>query len=484
MQKQQQSLDEDLARRQEEYRAAQRVAVESILVGRATAEVVEQQGEQLRRAEVLADDTQYKLDKAARLLKGMTWTGWAGNLFSTNVKPPDSLSQTDSLTEGRSKSNDDNLRLSLERYESFPASCQGAAQAIRNYHANVMVLVQCETDDQKETCVQICDSMHQAAVQQLQELSTKTSLQAYHLQLESDLGILRKRQLESQTQIRVDTIVASSSPPRTGTNDAAAPTDRQKEELFGRKPMSNNPPPASAPSASSTTPTKSPALSQQEQMQTEHLQVISACLGELGQIAQSLNRGLDQQRETMDALDTKSDNVLETSKMVGRRTERLIKDKSWTPSAASVYCATVALRHVDTGKYLAVMGGGDLYLVNKFSSATCVFDLHRRQQGGSKIVGLRSHNNRKWVGQSFLTGSLSCVASQFARREEWEIDHPSSSNETVSTEPTRLLCVSASWGNGGYMQVRPSDFALLIGGATVAESKTAARWILIPQEAS
>jgi hypothetical protein len=479
MQKQQQSLDEELARRQEEYRAAQRVAVESILVGRATAEVVEQQGEQLRRAEVLADDTQYKLDKAARLLKGMTWTGWAGNLFSTNVKPPDSLSQTDSL-ESRSKSNDDNLRLSLERYESFPEPCQGAAQAIRNYHANVMVLVQCETDDQKDTCIQICDSMHQAAVQQLQELSTKASLQAYHLQLDTDLAILRKRQLESQSQIRVDTIVASSSPPRSGTNDVATPTDKQKEELFGRKPMSNNPPSAST----SSTPTKSPALSQQEQMQTEHLQVISACLGEMGHIAQSLNRGLDQQRETIDALDTKSDNVLETSKMVGRRTERLIKDKSWTPSAASVYCATVALRHVDTGKYLAVLGGGDLYLVNKFSSATCVFDLHRRQQGGSKIVGLRSHNNRKWVGQSFLTGSLSCVASQFARREEWEIDHPPSSDNNASTEPTRLLCVSASWGNGGYMQVRPSDFALFIGGATVADSKAAARWILIPQEAS
>ena len=42
----------------EEYMLAQRAAYESILIGRATAEVVHQQGEQLSRAENLIDDTQ------------------------------------------------------------------------------------------------------------------------------------------------------------------------------------------------------------------------------------------------------------------------------------------------------------------------------------------------------------------------------------------------------------------------------------------
>lgn len=486
--RQQLSADAVLAQSQEEYKAAQRLAVESILVGRATAEAVEQQGEQLQRAEALADDTQYKLDKAARLLKGMTWTGWASNLFAANIKPPENSSVSSSrlgVTDNGTGMAASNV-LSLEQYDSFPESCRGATQAIRNYNANIAVLKQCETEMEKETCTQICDSMYTAAIIQLEDLSTVSSIKAYVLQLQADLQLLRKRQTTNQEEIRMDQILATAE-----SLSFFKSNDKQMDELFGRQSASSQL--QTQQSQQDTSPKKS-EITQQEQMQTEHLEVISACLGELGQIAHSLNRGLDQQRETIEALDTKSDNVLETSKMVGRRTERLIQTKSWT-TTTSILCGTVSIRHLESGKYLAVLGGGDLYLVNKLNPATGTFSLYKRpqQSGHSKLVGLQSHNNRKWIGQSFLTGTLSCSANQFSRREEWEMDYSCPDAAAVAAtgggaptsspfaESTRLLCASAGWGQGGYMQVRVSDFAILIGGPSVAESKSAAQWMILPQ---
>ena len=65
--------------REEEYERAQRAAIESITVGRNTLETVTRQGEQLENARNLADETEYKLDKANRVLRGMTWSGWLAN---------------------------------------------------------------------------------------------------------------------------------------------------------------------------------------------------------------------------------------------------------------------------------------------------------------------------------------------------------------------------------------------------------------------
>ena len=74
--------------REEDYIAARRSAVEAVMVGRETLESAVRQGEQLRNAENLADETEYKLDRATRLLKGMTWSGWLANKFTKDVEPP------------------------------------------------------------------------------------------------------------------------------------------------------------------------------------------------------------------------------------------------------------------------------------------------------------------------------------------------------------------------------------------------------------
>jgi ElaB/YqjD/DUF883 family membrane-anchored ribosome-binding protein len=452
----------------EEYLSAQRAAYESILIGRATAEVVHQQGEQLNRAESLVDDTQYKLDRATRLLKGMTWSGWVGNMFSSLPQPASSPAKSTDPAHGP-------LGLpSLSGLDQLPNSCADAVQALKNYHANVTVLRDCETVEQKETCKQICDSMHTYAVQQVRNLSSgqkqRDDMEAYVLQLQNDLGTIRKCQIDYQAQVcgltdgsfvpSTPSLVASTTP------SGSAKMDLEKEELFGRKPVID------APSRAAPSPTKTKL----EQAQDEHLNVIAASLGELGHIAHSLSTGLDSQHKTIESLETKSDNVYETSKMVARRTDRLIQQKSWTSSVKSVFYATVVIRHVETGKYLSVLGN-DLYLVNRFSPISCAFDVHKRQ---GNIIGLKSRSNHKWMGQSFLTGSLTCSASTFGRREEWETDGSSKwTSPTSDAMTTRLLCTSAGWGQGGYIQVTVSNnCAIKIGGVTAADAKVAAQWTM------
>jgi hypothetical protein len=468
---------------EEEYLAAQRAAYESILIGRATAEVVQQQGEQLSRAESLVDDTQYKLDRATRLLKGMTWSGWVGNMFSSVPLPESSPSDGVSSSNTKAANGLTQHGLpSLDRHDNIPSSCHDVLQAVKNYLANVTVLRDCETKEQKETCVQICDTMYTEAMRQIEKLTSErknqSMVEAYIIQLKDDLATIRKRQIDYQAQVCgiLDSSLATTTPIRSIDNASldrstikARKLDQETEELFGRQP------------STSTTQLKVSISSSQkksikEQVQDEHLDVISASLGELGHIAQSLNNGFDQQQRTIESLETKSDNVYEISKMVARRTDRLIQKKSWTSTAKSVFYATVIIRHVETGKYLSVVGS-DLYLVNRYSPISCTFDVHKRQ---GNVVGLKSRSNNKWMGQSFLTGSLLCAASTFGRREEWETDGSSnwtSPARTTDTMITRLLCTSAAWGQGGYIQVRVAEsFAIQIGGMTADESKTAAQW--------
>jgi len=490
--KQQQQQQEQQARL-EEYRSAQRAAVESVYVGRATAEAVQHQGEQLRRADRIADDTQYKLDRATRLLKGMTWSGRVANWFTPEVKAPASLNQTSPSTKDG---------LSLETYDALPPDCQGAAQAIRNYHANVSVLMQCETEEQKVTLRQICDEMHRHAVRQLALLTKDDDdhkaerLQAYTLQLQGDLDQLRHRQLQSQAQIRGLLVEQVLDGGDTADVDTTAGNDNdtaQKEELFGRKPASSSSSPTTKKATSSASPAHSSSSTQQQQQQQDaHLAVLSASLGELGSIANNLNAGLTQQSKLMNNLDTKAEQLHETSQMVGRRADRLVQTKSWTPAKA-VLVGNFGLRHVATGKYLACLHS-ELFLVNQFNPTSCTFGVHQRSSAGgaaassstatTTMVGLQNRGNRKWMGQSFLTGALQCAAGSLGRREEFQLDGNNNNNndDDHPWSNTRLLCASAGWGQGGYLRVHPATFAVSIGGATVADSKNAARWCFIRQE--
>lgn len=416
----------------EEYLSAQRAGVEAVLVGRETLETAVQQGEQLQNAELMADETQHKLEKAGRLLRGMTWSGWISNMVTKDIGPPPETRATD---KGASSPEGGPPRV----YQNVPESCRATAQTIQNYHANVNVMEECETEDQKETCQIICDDMYAAAIRQINLLQDKKEGESYRLEFASHLAVLRKRQQNTQQR-------------RRGLGDPKASPDRT--ELLA------------SPDGQKKSPGKKDLLLQK---QNQHLETISQSLGELGSIAHSLNSAIHEQSSTIDSLDTKSDNNLEKSKQVTRRADRLVQKKSWTP-AKPTYFGSVTIRHLESGKYLCIVKQ-DLYLVPKFHPETCVFALWKRQ---GEIFGLKNKYAGRWVGQNLL-GSLACSAYYFGRREEWEAD--------ADWSRSRLLCTSAGWGAGGYLQVRPRDNAVILGGAGPDELKKASIFVITNQDA-
>ena len=433
----QEQTDDD---RREEYLAAQRAAVEAVHVGRETLNRSVQQGEQLSRAENMAEETEYKLDRAGRILRGMTWSGWVANMFTKSVGPP---------PEYKDKA-DWNVP---SVYESVPGECQETAQAVQNYHANVKVLEACETDEQKETCKVICNSMFDTAERTLGELKkAHPQLEAYNIQFEKDLAVLRNRQKYSQERMRELETVPERPQERSD--------DPNRSELFGSRALNNG----------QKSPPKQKMADPRQKEQDDHLAVMAQSLGELGSIAQNLHISMTQQNETIESLDTKADNITEKSRMVTRRADRITQKKSWAP-AKPTFHGYVSIRHISSGRYLAALNASDLYLVPKFHPDTCVFGLWKRQ---GSIFGIKNQHSKRWAGQN-LFGSLSCSSSSFGRREEWE-----AGDEDWSS--TRLLCASAGWGAGGYLTVRGNDFGLHIGGCTVEERKRADLWRIEDQQ--
>jgi hypothetical protein len=432
--------------RDEEYLSAQRASVEALQVGRATLSQAQAQEEQLNRAESLADETDYKLQKATRILRGMTWSGWVANMFSSNnLGPPPPSSSSGAITAGSSSSTTSSYQ-PPQVYENLPDTCHACAQQIQNYHANVKVLEDCESEELKATCQQVCDQAFGIAMHALQDLhDNQPHVEAYALQFARDLEILRKRQIASQQRVRGLTVVPSGN---------ATTTSKQ---LF---------PQSAAGSVESSVPKQLTETEKIQQQQEQHLDTLSLALGELGSIAKTLNQSMTQQNESLVQLDTKSDNILEQQNMVNRRTERLIQKKSWTPVKPK-FVHLVSIRHVATGQYMSVNSKNEVVLTTTYHHETCVFGVWKRQ---GQIFGLKNEHNRKWVGQN-LFGNLTCTASSFGRREEWE-----ASNDDWRS--TKLLCASAGWGNGGYLLVRRKDYGLILGGNGTQDRNHAATWCI------
>ncbi|GAX24408.1 hypothetical protein FisN_4Lh543 [Fistulifera solaris] len=404
----------------EDCQNAQTAAVETLHIGRATLEQVHQQREQLDRAESIADETQYILDKAGRILRGMTWSGWLANKFTKDIGPPPAVTRSTPISPPLV-------------YENVPETCRAAAQAIQNYHANVKVLETCETDEQRETLLLICRSMYSAAMTQLDELEkSHASVEAYLTEFRSHLTILHEKE-QSLNQSNEQQKISF---------------DRNRAELLKRQGNGSS----------------SSATDAHLQLQENHLDMISKSLSEIGMISHTLASAIGQQAQTIDSLDEKADNITEKSRLVTRRADRLIQNKSWTPVKPTFACH-VSIRHIDSGCYLSVHEG-NLVLQNTFHETTGVFSLWKRQ---GEIFGLKNKESGRWLGQSML-GGISCSAYDFGRREEWEADSDWSTS--------RLLCTSVGWGAGGYLLVNTYNFSIRLGGCGVEERKKADLWCI------
>ena len=278
------------ASREEEYLSAKRAAVEAVEVGRETLAESARQGEQLQNADRLADQTRFALDKSGRILRGMTWSGWLANLVSKDIKEEDYLQvEKNKATEA------------LCCYEDVPEVGSQAAQAIQNMQANLLVLEACETDEQRKMCVQVCDDMYTRAAKEVSKLHSNGDEESLALvkRFLTDLSKLRGRLKACKR--RMQTMASTTE----STTSSAASTPAKKEAAHS--PLSH----------------KDPVFAQQE----EHLEFISQNLGELTDIAHSLHESFATQSKLVDSLDEKSDDILDKSKMVTRRADRLIQKK-------------------------------------------------------------------------------------------------------------------------------------------------------------
>jgi hypothetical protein len=431
--------------REEEYSSAKRAAVEATLVGRETLEAATRQGEQLQNAENLADETEYKLDRATRVLREMTWAGWWANKFSQDVQPPEYSTTTVASS-----------FLPPTVYDNVPPLCSAAAQAVQNYHANLQVMETCETNEQKETCKVICDNMFQTAKREITKLhrrqqeSTEDDLQGFSSRLGKDLKMLRERQ-DLAEEGTIPTSSSTSSPGTRTTGKGAS-----KSALFEGK------------SSEGAVVAPSPTGIDEVQIQQEsHLDFMSKHLEELGSLATNLSSSLAFQTDTLESLDGKSESMLYKSKMVTRRADRMIQKKSWTKAKAE-FLYNACIRHISTGKYIAVSSANSSLVLSSKFNETCIFGVWQRQTS-AKVFGLQSKYSNRWVGQNLL-GNLVCSAYSFDRREEWDADE-------ADWAHTTLLCASAGWGNGGYLMVK-EDHTLTIGGGGLQDKKSADSWCI------
>ena len=82
------ALRRDAAEPLKRDRSGERALAEAFESGREILTRLNEQGESLQRSEVVADSNQYVLDRSARTLSNMTWSGWIANTFRPAPKPP------------------------------------------------------------------------------------------------------------------------------------------------------------------------------------------------------------------------------------------------------------------------------------------------------------------------------------------------------------------------------------------------------------
>ena len=480
--------------REEEYRRAQQAGSEAVMVGRETLETVVRQGEQLRNADNIADNTVYTVEKANRLLRGMTWSGWLANKFSPPVNPPECRNQNnnDTIEEEFKSSSNSSILKPLQTYETVhetvPATCLAASQSVQNYHLNLQVLEDCETGEQKATCRVICDGMYRQAHLKIVDVLKGSKRTNHHhnenesttgsnntndpnsannnddddddddktkdfgLKLKEDLSYLRQRQL-----------ILQQIPSRVVTNisTTTATTVDEKTNLFDKNAMKNN----------DTTNQKSLSFTDEvTAQQEEHLNALSKQCRELGFLAGNISISAEQQAEVVDSLNSKNENLHFKMNVMNRRTEQFIKAKSWGKQKA-VFLYYAWIKHQASGRYLSVAPNDDSTMaLSNVLDERCIFGIYKRR----RTLGLQNKYNRLFVGQNMF-GQLTCSASSFDRRQEWE------TNGGDDWSGTTLLIISGGWGAGGYLLLQDKEgkgTQPVIGGGDFATKEKAPKWCI------
>jgi len=452
---------------------------------RATAQQIALQGESLSISEAIAENTDYMLQKSARILRGMTWSGWVANIFTSDVKCP----SVSAATTAASTTKEEDIIVSMEdcylcyEKEKFSQDALSAVHSVMNYHLHVILLFQqCKAknnynnkvtiytekerrNDNIQTCFDVCLHLQNCADVQLKSLrSLKNKKETSHAVLflsnkMIQLGAMIK-QLEDEVSIRSHQVplkleVASKNISSTLTRDATSI-------------MIN----------SGTNP-RTLLLQQEFQAQEDHLSSLIPGLEELKNISHAIGTSIVSQNETLDSLHNKAEDLTEKTKLVVRRSERMIQQKNLFIRSPVFLQCEVRIQHLPTERYVMVVDNGLLEFSAIVKQATR-FNLWKTQ---GNLYGFQNSITNHWLGQStsiFLPGkqnNIVCNASSFGQREQWELDEDYQGQHQLET---RLLCASANWGAGGWIKVLDNGSIKILGDNSNQGKKDATLWRIVP----
>jgi len=467
---QQQRVRDSEAEAEADRLAARRLAAETVDVARATLSQTAQQTEQLEHADRLADHNAYLLDKSARLLRGMTWSGWVANMFSRDVNVEDYVgSRNDNVPNG---ANVHGVSTTGDEYAHLPPPFQPAAQAVVNYRCHLAVLAQCQTPQEVGACSSTCAELSAAVRRELRSLGENGNgfldmeegrdREAYELLL---------KDLEEADQVKKKLVAAIQQRHQQQAGNVRSSNSNRRDGGGARAPIT----PHNSLAVGNGTAAGS-ATAARLNRQDEHLDALSQNLSELQGIGEALNTSFQHQSGLLDSIHDKTDVLTDKTKAVKRKADRIVHRSKWIKNRPELV-AWVTIRHVRSGLYLCVAGGDGLSLkLGGFGGRdhpAAIFGKWRRKD--SSVVGIQSKLTRNYVGQTML-GYLACSSSSYGRAQEWEIDRDDDDNATGAGKDTAIMCVGANWGNGGWLEVNSADGSVSIGGSGSEAKKKAALW--------
>jgi hypothetical protein len=525
-------------KRQEAYRQTASSLAETVEIGRATATQISQQGEQLQNVETLAFQTEYLLDKSARILKGMTWGGWFQNLLTAKDVQFQVNNRGGGVGEGADVNSLVEKLCPVEQYivkDPESTTTREAVEAVQNYHIHILLLHHehgCRTTEEYVSCLEACEKLQLLCMDVLKRLrqdtlhkygtlpphiGTVTSFLAKNLTLLNEIYVhyhdkwvspCQKQQHQHQQQ--------QSSIPSNGYTNGASSDSR---EFLGSTRYTD----LDADSQSQTT------TLQIMQQQEAHLDSLIPQLHELTQLSTSIHTSLQEQNELSDRLNDHTSLLTDKTNHVKRRTHAMIQRNAWSSGTASKHYKldmVVTIQHLPCKKYLSVMGkttdDGQLLgngnsktdpstivfseTDQRDASAWLIFKDTRHSSSSSKggdydddkwsLVGLQNALTYHYLGlnTAWFSGAKNgvvCQANAMQTSEQWELEIvEDSKTKTENNKNTkngktkeaeswtvRMLHVNANSGNGGYMEASPSaSSSPMIGQEAIQHKSTASLW--------
>jgi hypothetical protein len=315
---------------------AQRAAAEAIALSRSTLEATLGQAEQLEHADDLRRRHNYLVDKSARLIRGMTWSGWFANKFSKDVEPPTykygsknsvgNLGPRELEEHVTASSIDVSKVLQGESGEIVSPQLLQVSGLIQNFKCNVLLLKHCETDEELNACRDVCKSLHLGAKNALiQAISAQTDhndqthidnqekRKVQHMQKElEDAETLQFDILcdleENKDQRKLESRSVPVQEPRQSTNVIKATTiHRPRVRTNGFDSFFSK--------QSSSKPSLLSAYNKQE----KHLDSLAQNMEELLHNGAAISSSIIQQNNLLDVLNDGTDDLVEQTRMITRR---------------------------------------------------------------------------------------------------------------------------------------------------------------------